>query len=246
MDVFEPTDKSSAFTVPNHAVIIQPRGTDLMVGEEYIVSNKTTPPVAYFKADGSFDFALPQGAVFDEASAWGATGMPVMQSPIDKGKNEMAVAFPFRPGESGVRISYKLPYADNRATLRNVSHYASERLIIAAPPSCKFRARESSRRGRIRAMAIYTRDKVAANEPIEIAISGEGAPAAPPQGAVTAPGAGAGVDDSQNPSVNSRADAGAGTDAPTATAIAIPARIDSIKWILVAGFGAIFLVAFCT
>lgn len=242
VDVYEPTDKSSAFTVPNHAVIIQPRGTDLMVGEEYIVSNKTTPPVAYFKADGSFDFALPQGAVFNEASAWGASNMPVMQSPIDKGKNEMAVAFPFRPGESGVRISYKLPYADNRATLRNVSHYASDRLIIAAPPSVQISGKGIVAAGQDQGMAIYTRDKVAANEPIEISVSGEGAPATPPQGAVTAPGAG--PDDSQNPSVNSRADTGGPADAPTATAIAIPARIDSIKWILVAGFGAIFLVGF--
>jgi hypothetical protein len=43
--------------------------------------------------------------------------------------------------------------------------------------------------------------------------------------------------------VNSRADAGP-ADSPTATAIAIPARIDGIKWILVGGFGAIFLLGF--
>jgi hypothetical protein len=86
-------------------------------------------------------------------------------------------------------------------------------------------------------MAIYTRDNVAANDPIDISISGQG-PAAPPEGAVTAPG-----DESQNPSVNSRTDSG-GTDSPTATAIAIPARIDGIKWILVGGFGAIFLLGF--
>lgn len=43
--------------------------------------------------------------------------------------------------------------------------------------------------------------------------------------------------------MNSRAEAGP-TDSPTATAIAIPARIEGIKWILVGGFGAIFLLGF--
>ncbi len=235
IDVYEPTEKSDAFTVPNHAVIVQPRGNELMVGEEYIISNKTSPPVAYYKKDGSFDFTLPQGAAFDQASAWGSSGMPVVQGTIDKGKNQMAVAFPFRPGESGIRISYKLPYADNHATLRNVAHYPSEKLIIAAPPSVEISGAGIVAAGQDQGMSIYTRDNVAANEPIDIAISGQG-PAAPPQGAVTAPS-----DDSQNPSVNSRADSG-GTDAPTATAIAIPARIEGIKWILVGGFAAIFLL----
>jgi hypothetical protein len=237
IDVYEPTDKASAFTVPNHAVIVQPRGNELVIGEEFIISNKTTPPVAFYKKDGSFDFNVPAGATFDQASAWGSSGMPVMQQTIDKGKNQMAVAFPFRPGESGVRFSYKLPYANNQATIQNVALYPSEKLIIAAPPSVQISGAGIVSAGQDQGMAIYTRDNVAANEPISISISGQG-PVPAPQGAVAAPG-----DESQNPSVNSRADS-AGTDSPTATAIAIPARIDGIKWILVGGFAAIFLLGF--
>ena len=44
--------------------------------------------------------------------------------------------------------------------------------------------------------------------------------------------------------MNSRADSSGGTESPTATATAIPARIDNLKWILVSGFGAIFLLGF--
>jgi len=57
-------------------------------------------------------------------SAAGASGMPITRGTIDKGKNQEAIAFPFRPGESGVRISYKLPYAGNQGKLRFVSPYA--------------------------------------------------------------------------------------------------------------------------
>jgi hypothetical protein len=42
--------------------------------------------------------------------------------------------------------------------------------------------------------------------------------------------------------VNSRAEAGG--DAATATATTIPARLDSLKWILVGGFAAIFALGF--
>ena len=36
--------------------------------------------------------------------------MPVVQAPIDKTKNQYSIAYAFRPGESGVRYSYELPY----------------------------------------------------------------------------------------------------------------------------------------
>ena len=42
--------------------------------------------------------------------------------------------------------------------------------------------------------------------------------------------------------MNSRAEAGG--DAATATATTIPARLDSLKWILVGGFAAIFALGF--
>jgi hypothetical protein len=54
--------------------------------------------------------------------------------------------------------------------------------------------------------------------------------------------AGGGNGGSQNPSVNSRAESAG--DGATATATTIPARLDSVKWILVAGFAAIFALGF--
>ena len=59
VQVFEPTDKASAFSVTAHAIILQPDGNDLVVGEEFNISNKTQPPVAYYRPSGSFLFSLP-------------------------------------------------------------------------------------------------------------------------------------------------------------------------------------------
>jgi hypothetical protein len=241
--VFEPTDKPSAFTVTNHAVIVQPNGSDLMVGEEYSIENKTQPPVAFYRADGSFDFSIPDGADFNQASAWGSAGMPVVQGTIDKGKNKMAIAFAFRPGESGVRISYKVPYPGNQVILKNVSSYATERLIIAAPPSVQISGDGITPAGQDQGFSVYTRTGVAAGTPLAITISGSAPMPAANQGANTngAPPAG---DNSANASVNSRLESSGAEATAAATTTTVPARLDSLKWILVGGFASIFALGF--
>jgi len=248
IEVFEPTNDPKSFNVANHAIILQPNGADLMVGEEYMIANKTQPPLAFYRADGSFDFTLPDGADFNQASAWGASGMPVVQGTIDKGKNKMAIAFPFRPGESGVRLSYKVPYAGNHVTLHNVSSYSSAHLIIAAPPTVQISGAGIVAAGQDQGFNVYTRDDVAANAPIEISVSGTAPMPSASQGGGSGPAGGSGApagggDDSQNPSVNSRADAPS-ADAPSASATTIPARLDSLKWILTGGFVSIFILGF--
>src|SRR5579863_3746933 len=155
VEVFEPTDKQSAFTVTAHAIIVQPSGSDLVVGEEYNVSNKTQPPVAYYRADGSFVFSVPAGAQMSDVSVIGTSGMPVTQSAIDKGKNEQAIVFPFRPGDSVVRMSYHLPYPGNQTSLRFVSHYAAEQLAVFAPPTVQISGGGFTPAGQEKGFSVY-------------------------------------------------------------------------------------------
>ncbi len=230
VQVFEPTDKPSAVSVTAHAIILQPDGSDLDVGEEYSITNKTQPPLAFYKADGSFVYSLPAGAAQNQVSAVSPAGMPVIQTPIDKGKNREAIAFPFRPGDSGVRMSYKIPYANNQTKLTFVSPYAADRLGIFVPPTVQVSGDGLTPAGQEQGLNVYMRQSVAANTPFTISVSGTAPP--PPQ-----EGAGGG-DPSQDPSVNSRAESGGG--APTATATTLPARLDSLKWTIAAGFVAIF------
>lgn len=173
--------------------------------------------------------------------AAGSAGMPVIQTTIDKGSNKSAIDFPFRPGDNIVRISYKLPYPGNQTQLHLVSQYAADRLAIVAPPSMQISGDGFSPAGQTQGYNVYMRQSVAANAPVTVSVSGT-APIPPDQSASDSsagPGSGSSsADDSQNPSVNSRADSGDG--ATTATATAMPARLDSLKWVLVAGFGALF------
>src|SRR6202030_1792002 len=93
----------------------------------------------------------------------------------------------------------------------------------------------------------YMRESVPANTPLIVKISGTAPMQSSSQGGGAGgsggrPSSGAGNAGSQDPSVNSRAEAGG--DAATATATTIPARLDSLKWILVGGFAAIFALGF--
>jgi hypothetical protein len=243
MTVYEPTDKPSAFSVSVHAIIVQPNGPDLNVTEEYSISNKTQPPMAYYRADGSFIFSLPQGAQLGNISAGGSSGMPVVQTAIDKGNHQEAIAYPFRPGDSAVSLTYKMPYPGNQATLHVTSRYAVEHLGVFAPPSVQVSGGDFTPKGQTEGFSAYTRDTVAANTPIAISVSGTAPPPAQDAsaGGIGGPnGAPGGGDDTQNPSVNSRIETAG--EAPTASVTTMPARLDDLKWILVGGFVALFLL----
>ena len=233
VEVFDPTQDAKTITVPTHIVILQPNGSNLIVGEEYSVLNHSNPKQAYFRADGSFNFALPANAQLQQAAAWGPSGMPVVQATIDKTKNRYAIAFAFRPGESGVRYSYELPYAGNTATVKLPTVYPGAKLLVLAAPSMQVSGEELEPGGQEQGLNIYGRDSLPVNAEFAVNVSGT----APPPNA---------RGDAENGS-QSQGQVG-GPVAGKVTVEQIPGRLDVLKWPLIAGFlglfalGAILLV----
>lgn len=224
--VYEPTTDAHSFAVTTRAIVLQPKGSDLLVGEEYTIQNQTHPAVAYYLKDGTFKFQVPPGGQLNQVSAWGATGMPVIQGAIDKGNGVEAVDWPFRPGDNGVRLSYQLPYTSNQATFHTASLYNVQRVLLVVPPGLQVSSPGFTPAGTEQGYDVYTRDSVVANAPLTISVSGTASTPAP-------------GDNSQDPSVNSRADAN-GEAAATTT---LPPRLsNNLQYILVAGFAALFLL----
>jgi hypothetical protein len=176
VEVFEPTQDPKTITIPTHIVILQPNGSNLIVGEEYAVQNHSDPKLAYFRADGSFNFALPAKAQLQQAAAWGPSGMPVVQATIDKTKNRYAIAFAFRPGESGVRYSYALPYAGNAAAVKLPTVYPGAKLLVLAPPSVQVSGEGLEPGGLEQGMNIYGRESLPANADFAMNVSGTAPP----------------------------------------------------------------------
>ena len=227
VEVFEPTDDAKTISVPSHVVIFQPNGASLLVGEEYGVKNDSKPPQAFFKLDGNFETALPDNAELKQIAASGPSGMPVVQAPIEKGKNKYAISFAFRPGESEVRLSYELPYPNNKIAVKLPTLYGGGRLIVVAPPSVQLSGDGLQMAGQEQGMNIYERASVATGTTITVNLSGT----APPPSPASSPEAGG---------APGRAENVQGGDAPAAAIQSIPGRLDQYKWWLVGGFCVLF------
>jgi hypothetical protein len=226
VEIFDPTQDPKTITVPTHIVILQPNGSNLIVGEEYSVQNNSNPKQAYFRADGNFNFVVPDKANLQQAAAWGPSGMPVVQATIDKTKNRYAIAFAFRPGENGVRYSYELPYAGNTATVKFPTVYPGAKLLVLAAPSVQVSGDGLEPGGQEQGMNIYGRESLPANTEFAVNVSGT----APPQNARGDSEAGSAPKEQQ----------GGGPVAGPVTVEQIPGRLDVLKWPLIGGFLGLF------
>lgn len=225
VDVYDATTNLRGIVVSTRAIVLQPKDSNLLVGEEYTIENQTQPPTSYYLKSGTFRFLLPKGAQINQVTASGPSGMPVVQGTIDQGNNMEAVDWAFRPGENEIRLSYQLSYPSNQAMIRTTSPYTAQRVVLVAPPGLQISGAGFTPAGTEQGYALYSHDTVAANSPIEFSVSGTAPePAAPA----------ADSSDAQNPSANSRVDT---TDTGTTV---LPSRLDSLKYILVAGFAALF------
>jgi len=224
VEIFEPSKDAKTIDVPSHVVIFQPNGAMLTVGEEYGIDNKSQPPQAYFRADGNFEFILPDNAKLQQVAASGPAGMPVVQAPIDKGKSHYAIAFAFRPGQNTVRYSYELPYPGNTATVKIPTVYPGGRLLVVAPPTVQVSGDGLQAGGQEQGMNLYGRENLAANSLYAINVSGT----APPQ------------DQNDNGQQQSRDAQQGGGESGGVNIQQVPGRLDVLKWPVIVGFVVVF------
>jgi hypothetical protein len=230
VDIYEPSQDPKTINVPSHVVIFQPNGGKLIVGEEYQIENKSQPPVAYFRSEGSFDFALPEKGQLRQVHAAGPAGMPVVQVPIDKKNNHYSIAFAFRPGDNSVRYSYELPYPGDSAAVKISTVYPGGRLLVAAPPTVQVSGDGLALGGQEQGMNIYGRDDVPAGTLVAVNISGT----APP------PDANGGADQGQPGGQQGRGAQQGSGESSSVSIQQVPGRLDGLKWYLIGGFVLVF------
>jgi hypothetical protein len=228
--VYETTTSPQARQIAQRLVVFQPNGTSLLVGEEFSIQNQSQPPAAYYDQKGDFEFTIPDGAQISQVSAWGPSGMPVVQGTIDRGPNHYAIAFAFQPGDNGVRISYEIPYATSSAALSLSSPYDAGHMMIAAPPTVQVASDGFQPGPTEQGYSTYTHDDVAAGAKIQISVSGTAPPPASDDASASDNGQAA-------PDQTNGRDSG---DAASGSLQVIPPRLDSLRWYLVGGFAALF------
>jgi hypothetical protein len=222
VEIYEISKDPKTISVASHVVIFQPQGDRLIGAEEYSVQNASQPPAAYFRTEGNFDFAIPENGTIGQVTTTTSMGMPVNQATIEKGKGRFAIAYPFRPGQTNVRLSYELPYSNNSATLKLPATYAGMKLLVVVPPGVAVTGDGLTSAGQEQGMMVFTHDPLAAKSALSVSLSGVGSPQSAAAG-------GQGQDSAQEG--NSRT-------GPEVTAA--PSRLDDFKWYLFGGLAALF------
>ncbi len=223
VEVFDISKDPKTISVPSHVIIFEPQDNKLVGAEEYEVQNNAQPPAAYFRTEGNFDFAIPDGATIGQVSTTTSMGMAVTQASIDKGKGRFAIAFPFRPGQTNVRLSYGLLYINNAATVKLPATYPGAKILVVVPPGIAVTGDGLAAAGQEQGMMVYTHDALPAKGVLTVSLSGAatGQPAADDQGQAA------------QQEGNSRQNQGP-------EVIAAPSRLDYFKWYIFAGLIALF------
>ncbi len=224
VDIYETTKDPKSITADSHIIIFQPSGDKLIGAEEYHVQNSTNPPAAYFRSEGNFDFAIPDGATLQQVSTISSLGMSVPQASIDKGKSRYAIAYPFRPGETSIRLSYELAYPGNAVSLKLPATYGGLKILVVAPPGVSVSGDGLQPAGQEQGMMVYTHEPLAAKASLLVQLSGVGNPqAADAGGAQGQQGGQEGNSRTESESIQ-----------------VAPARLDDLKWPLMIGLAALF------
>ncbi len=224
VDIYETSKDAKSITPDSHIIIFQPSGDKLIGAEEYHVQNSSNPPVAYFRSEGNFDFAIPDRATLQQVSTISSLGVAVPQASIDKGKGRYAIAYAFRPGETSIRLSYELAYPGNAAIVKLPATYGGFKMLVVVPPGVSVGGDGLTSAGQEQGMMVYTHEPLAAKASLLVQLSGIGNPQAADAGG--APGQQGGQEG------NSRAE--------SEDIQVVPGRLDDLKWPLLIGLAALF------
>ncbi|HEY1470167.1 MAG TPA: carboxypeptidase-like regulatory domain-containing protein [Candidatus Acidoferrum sp.] len=235
VEIYELSKDIKTVSIANHIIIFQPGNNKLIGAEEYVVRNGSQPPEAYFRTEGNFEFAIPEKAKLQQVSTVNATGMSVQQASIDKGKGHIAIAYPFRPGDTSIRLSYEMPYSASATSLKLTAVYPGVNTLVVVPPGVTVTGDGLTAAGQEQGMFLFAHEPLAAKGSFTVKLSGVAAPQAADAGAGEGQGAGQGGMPQEG---NSRTQ--------TQDVQAVPGRLSEFKWpllvLLLAGFAGMAIL----
>ncbi len=112
IQVFDASKQPGIVSVKEHAIFVHPSGNTLLVLEQVILGNESSPPKTYVNEKGTYPFTLPAKAREGvQVTVEGPGGMPISQpaEPRDSA-NSYEINYAIRPGETQVRLEYALDY----------------------------------------------------------------------------------------------------------------------------------------
>jgi hypothetical protein len=211
-------------------VRFQSDGSNLQATELYSVQNASQPPRTLAE-ERSYEIALPEGAVIDDAGARAPGGQPINTMPdaVPGQQYHYVYNFPLRPGETQFEVSYHLPYNSAHAVVHATLLHDMQHFVAVLPAAMQFSAIGANFRpleGQKDAN-VQVASNTLAGEQLTMAISGTGVLADETAPDSEPPAAGSGM--SQGP--------GGGLGKP----IDSPDPLSNYRWPLLGGLAALLV-----
>src|SRR5215472_4816932 len=122
---------------------VESDGKTLKITEMYDIRNESSPPVTQ-AGPHNYEIVLPEKAVLDSVEAKRGQGVWT-KAPLSPGLGKpgyYSINVPFRPGDTLIKFTYRLPYA-GPAALHLKLPYPIQKFAVMHPPSIRFKASRS-------------------------------------------------------------------------------------------------------
>lgn len=158
IQVFNATASSRRLRIHEMATVLQPENGDLAVVNEFVIRNRLSPPVTWYQPKGIFRFVAPRGIIPDGAQVIGPNGMPIRKNPhLARQAGIFRIAYPLRPGETRIQISYRIPYAQKQAQVPLTALFPVDGMQVYVPPPMRFAAPGFTLAGAAEGYQVYQR-----------------------------------------------------------------------------------------
>ncbi|MEW5975918.1 MAG: carboxypeptidase-like regulatory domain-containing protein [Acidobacteriota bacterium] len=121
LTIYETTQDPGAVDVSLPVMLAQASGKDLLVQQQYLVTNNTRPPKTLVSPYGTFLFDTPPADRVQEltVSVVGLAGIPLPQIPSPRKDGGYLINYPMKPGVNEVRVSYTVRGSDGARELKH-------------------------------------------------------------------------------------------------------------------------------
>ena len=137
LTIYETTQKSDEVKVSLPVMLAQASGNALLVQQQYLLANETSPKKTLVSPQGTFLFDTPPPSVTSELSVAvvGLAGIPLPQTPTPRNEGGYQISYPMKPGVNEIRISYRVSYSTSQRELKYRLFYGTKaaRLLILPP-----------------------------------------------------------------------------------------------------------------
>lgn len=233
--VYDVKPKVQGISVEDQIFGMETQNGQLVVTEEFVVHNNSSPQVTQFSAN-PFEFVLPEGATLDAAEATRPSGMPTMAMPKPlAAKGHYTFAVPIDPDQGTdkmtiFQVQFHLPYSGSY-TFKPALLLPVENFVVQMPKSMSFSAGNGLQFQSLQrdpAMQIFLLKGASPSQSIAFTVSGTG----------SAP-----RDSQQADSSATQSPQNAGPGGGIGEPINQPGPLDKYRWWILGGVGLLLAAA---